>query len=240
MLEKKLQEELNRFREINKYVGKLIVEQDVPDPLQDTDEPPVPGGDQNPEGQLPTDPSLPDPTGDPAAGADPAAGGDPMAGADPMDGGSPDLGGDMGMGQDETEEIDITDLVNMTKSIKKDIDNHVSSQTDVVTKMDDVFTKLSDLENKLSAMDQLFQKIEMLDTKIESVKEPSPEERLEMRSLDSYPFNQNPQQFFAQKQGEMKRSGKNEYVLTKDDVENYSDTIKDTFNPDIEEDEFKF
>ena len=62
-----------------------------------------------------------------------------------------------------------------------------------------------------------------------------------MRSLDSYPFNQNPQQFFSQKQDQMRASGKNEYVLTKDDIQNYSqETIKDTFNIQDEDDEFKF
>ena len=53
-----------------------------------------------------------------------------------------------------------------------------------------------------------------------------------MRSLDSGPFNQKPQQFFNDKQEEMRRSGKNEYVLTKGDVENYGkyDMMK-SFNP---------
>jgi len=91
-------------------------------------------------------------------------------------------------------------------------------------------------------MDNIISKIDELGTKIEQSKEPTPQERLQMRSLDSYPFNQNPQQFFAQKQGEMRTSGKNEYVLTKDEIDNYSrETIRDTFNIDNEdEDEFKF
>jgi len=39
----------------------------------------------------------------------------------------------------------------------------------------------------------------------------------------------------------MRKSGKNEYVLTKDDVANYSnDQIKQTFNPEEQEDEYKF
>jgi hypothetical protein len=75
------------------------------------------------------------------------------------------------------------------------------------------------------------------------MKEPTAVEKLEMRSLDSYPFNQKPQEFFAKKQGEMRASGKNEYELTKDQVMDYSqERIKDTFNPDQEIDynEFKF
>jgi hypothetical protein len=141
----------------------------------------------------------------------------------------------------DTEEIDITDLVNMTKSIKKDLDNNKGENEGMVTKMDDVFSKLSDLEQKLAQMDAVMNKIDELGNKVEMMKEKTPEEKLELRSLDSYPFNQNPQQFFAQKQGEMRQSGKNEYVLTKQDVDTYSkDTIKNTFNLDQETDEFKF
>jgi hypothetical protein len=130
----------------------------------------------------------------------------------------------------------------MTKSIKNDIDDSKGENKGIVTKMDDVFTKLDELERKLSSMDNIISKIDELGTKIEQSKEPTPQERLQMRSLDSYPFNQNPQQFFAQKQGEMRTSGKNEYVLTKDEIDNYSrETIRDTFNIDNEdEDEFKF
>jgi hypothetical protein len=39
----------------------------------------------------------------------------------------------------------------------------------------------------------------------------------------------------------MRASGKNEYILTKDEVENYPvENIKTSFNPSEEEDEYKF
>ncbi len=177
------------------------------------------------QGELPPPADLP---ADPAAlPADPAAlPTDPVADV-PM--------------EDKTEEIDITDLVNMTKSIKKDLDNKNTENTEVVSKMDDVFTKLNDLEQKLSQMDSLLSKIDELGNKVETMKEKTPQEKLELRSLDSYPFNLNPQQFFAQKQPEMQQSGKNEYVLTKQDIDDYSlDSIRNSFNPEQEEDEFKF
>jgi hypothetical protein len=76
---------------------------------------------------------------------------------------------------------------------------------------------------------------------VEANKPKTEVEKLEMRSLDSYPFNEKPQEFFAHKQGEMRASGKNEYVLTKDEIDNYSpDQIRTSFNPQEEEDEFKF
>ena len=213
-IEKKLLEEVARFRAINKYAKNLLNEQDATMdaglPPADADVPPM------------------------DAGAPPADMGAPMdAGAPPADMGVPV--------EDNTEEIDITDLVNMTKSIKKDVDDSKSEHLGVTEKMDSVFTKLTDLEQKLSQMDSVIDRIDQLGTKIDSMKEKTPEEKLELRSLDSYPFNQNPQEFFSQKQGEMKVSGKNDYVLTKQDVDDYSkDMIKNSFNPEEEQDEYKF
>lgn len=216
MLEKKLLEELNRHKAINRYTEKLVLEQDMG---ADAATPAVPPADPLAGAPPPADPL--------AAPADPAAAADPLAaGAAPL----PDAGAAPAA---ETEEIDITDLVNMTKSIKNDMDKKADESNSVIQKMDTVFGKLNDLEQKLAQMDSVMSKIEELGNKIEQVKPKSPQEKLEMRSLDSYPFNQHPQDFFAQKQSEMQASGKNEYVLTKDEVENYGkDQIMKSFNPD--------
>jgi hypothetical protein len=211
-IEKKLLEEVARFRAINKYAKNLLNEQDAP---MDAGLPPADAGAPVDAGVPPTD-----------MGA-------------PVDAGAPPA--DMGATEDNTEEIDITDLVNMTKSIKKDVDDSKSENLGVSEKMDSVFTKLTDLEQKLSQMDSVIDRIDQLGTKIDLMKEKTPEEKLELRSLDSYPFNQNPQEFFNQKQGEMRISGKNDYVLTKQDVDDYSkDIIKNSFNPEQQEDEFKY
>jgi hypothetical protein len=108
--------------------------------------------------------------------------------------------------------------------------------------MDDLFTKLNDLEQKLSAMDNIVAKIDQLGQEVKQMKPETPQEKLEMRSLDSYPFNQKPQEFFNEKQNQMRQSGKNEYILTKNDVTNYPQDIKTTFNPNDKEevDEYKF
>jgi hypothetical protein len=43
------------------------------------------------------------------------------------------------------------------------------------------------------------------------------------------------------KQDQMRQSGKNEYVLSKQDINDYSkETIRQTFNPDRQEDESRF
>ena len=232
MLEKKLLEEVKRFNAINKYSKKMIMEQDAPPPAPEEDPlgdvPPPPAGDAG----APTDVPPPPPAGD--MGGDvpppPPVGGD--MGAPPM--------GEAGMGGD-TEEMDITDLVNMTKNIKNDLESNKSDNGAVMSKMDDVFTKLNDLESKLAQMDQVMAKIDQLGATVEANKPKSEVEKLEMRSLDSYPFNEKPQEFFAHKQGEMKASGKNEYVLTKDDVENYApDALKTSFNQEEQKDEYSF
>lgn len=216
-MKKNINEEIARFNEIYKYKFRTLTEQEIPPPAPDA-------GAVPPVGDVPMPPP---PAGDMGAPPVDAGAMPPMTDTPPTD---------------DVEEVDITDLVNMTKSIKKELDASKQDNSGVINKMDDVFTKLSDLEQKLAAMDNIMARIDDLGTKVELMKPKSPEEKLEMRSLDSYPFNQNPQQFFAAKQDEMRKTGKNEYMLTKNDVENYSkDTIKDTFNSDItDEDDFRF
>ena len=132
-----------------------------------------------------------------------------------------DMGGD-------TEELEITDLVNKQNEISDKQDEY----------MDSMFEKLNDLESKLSQMDSILSKINDIEAKVEKYREKSPEEKLQLRSLDSYPYNQKLTDFFADKEVEMQQTGKNEYVLTSDEVENYSDAdIKKSFDAPIEDEE---
>jgi len=136
---------------------------------------------------------------------------------------------------DTTEEIDITDLVNMVKSVKKQLENKPQEENASLQKIDDVFSKLGELEGKLGEMDNVLAKIDQLGAEIQQVKPKTPIEKLEMRSLDSYPFNKKPDEFFSEKQQEMQLSGKNEYQLTKSDVENYGKyEIMKSFNPEAQ------
>ena len=214
MLEKKLLEEVRRFNAINQYGKKMIMEQEAP---------PVDAAPTN--AAAPVDPAAA-PTEVPPA-PDAAAPVDATAAA-PL----PET--------DEVEGLDITDLVDMVKSVKHDIEQKTGDNSEVLNKMDDVFNKLNDLEAKLGEMDQVMAKIDMLGAKVEEMKPDTPVEKLEMRSLDSYPFNEKPQEFFNHKQDEMKASGKNEYILTKNDVTNYDSGINKTFNSQEEEDEYSF
>ena len=230
---KNINEELKRFNAINKYAEKLIIEQEPPLPAPPAGAPPAGAGANAP---------LPPPPGGDASMEMPPEGAEefmpPTGNTETPEASAEESGED-----DTTEELDITDLVNMTKSIKKQLDDtQGQDKTGAVTQqMDAVFNKLGELEAKLGEMDNVLAKIDQLGAQIQEIKPKTPMEKLEMRSLDSYPFNQNPAEFFSGKQQEMKASGKNEYVLTKNDVENYGKyQIMKSFNPKAEENDYMF
>jgi phosphopantetheine adenylyltransferase len=129
---------------------------------------------------------------------------------------------------DGTEELDVTELVTTQKDIADKQDEYMES----------MFSRLEDLTNKLGQMDSILQKIDNLEQKVEKYRQKSPEEKLQLRSLDSYPFNQKLTDFFVDKQGEFEQTGKEEYILTSDEVENYSDgDIKKSFDRPFEDEE---
>lgn len=121
-----------------------------------------------------------------------------------------------------TEELEITDLVDAQTKLGEKQDNY----------FDNLFNQLQNLESKLSEMDSIMAKLNSIENKIEKYRVKTPEEKLELRSYDSYPFNQKLSQFFDEKEEEMEKTGKRDYVLTPDDVTDInSSEIKDTFQP---------
>lgn len=128
----------------------------------------------------------------------------------------------------ETEELDITDLVDTQKTFSDKQEEYFNN----------LFDQLKNLETKLGEMDNLVNTVNSLESKIEKMRPKTPEEKLELRSLDSGPFNQKLTDFFDDKMDDMEKSGKNEYVLTTDEVEDYSPSeIKGSFNNYDDEDE---
>ena len=129
------------------------------------------------------------------------------------------------IGQEEdkketTKELDITELVKTQKDIEEKQNEY----------FENLFQHLDNLESKLGEMDGIMTKLNDLEMKIEKYREKTPQEKLELRSLDSGPFNQKLSDFFQDKEEDMEKSGKNEYILTQDEVEDYSPTeIKKTF-----------
>jgi hypothetical protein len=128
----------------------------------------------------------------------------------------------------ETEEIDITDLIDKQTNFSDKQEEYFNN----------LFDQLKNLETKLGEMDNLVNTVNSLESKIEKMRPKTPEEKLELRSLDSGPFNQKLSDFFNDKQDDMEKSGKNEYVLTTNDVEDFSPSeIKGSFNEYDEEDQ---
>jgi hypothetical protein len=121
-----------------------------------------------------------------------------------------------------TEELDITDLVDSQKNIESKQDEYFNN----------LFSQIQNLESKLKEMDGIVNKLNSLEMKIEKYREKTPEEKLELRTYDSYPFNQKLSDFFDDKKLEMEKTGKNDYVLTTDEVEDVNiNDIKKSFSP---------
>ena len=214
-LEKKILEELKRFNQINSYI--LNEQPEAPAPAGDV----PPAADAAPAGDVPPAPDAAAPDAAAPAGETPPAG---DAIPEPVDvENDPDVE-EVGAEKPEdveSEEIDITDLVTSQQEIQQKQDEF----------MDNMFSKLDDLASKLENMDQIMGKINDLESKFDKYREKTPEEKLMLRSLDSYPYNQKLTDFFQDKEEEMEKTGKNEYVLTSDEVENFSpNEVKKTFN----------
>jgi hypothetical protein len=204
-IDNQILEEIARYNSINNY----IVEQDatLPPPPGEVD----PNAAPAPETAPPADPN--------AGMAPPTA----PAGPQPVDVATdPDvekIGADE-KSESKTEEMDITDLVKSQKKVEEKQEEYFTN----------LFQHLTDLESKLGEMDGIMTKLNDLEAKVEKYREKTPQERLELRTLDSGPFNQKLSQFFDDKEEDMEKSGKNEYILTQDEVEEYSpNEIKKTF-----------
>jgi hypothetical protein len=191
-IDTKILNELRRYNDINRY----ITEQDVPPPLPAEDPeavpPPAPGGEVAPPAPAAPETAAPQPV-DVATDPDVEKIGEEGA-------------------EKKGEELEITDLVKSQKNIETKQEEY----------FDNLFKHLEDLESKLSNMDSIVTKLNDLEAKVEKYRTKTPEEKLELRSLDSGPFNQKLSDFFEDKEIDMEKTGKNDYVLTQDDVEGYS------------------
>ena len=195
-LDKKILKEINRYRSINNYITEQAAAPPPPDfaalaPEAGATPPPAPSG--------VTPPPAPDTKSTPIDVEN-----DPDVEKIDNKGKSEENKDD----NSDSEELDITELV--------------TAQKDIQTKQDDyfenLFAQLNKLESRLGEMDGIMNKLNSLENKIEKYREKTPQEKLELRSYDSYPFNQKLSQFFDDKKDEMEKTGKNDYVLTPEDV----------------------
>ena len=209
-IDNRIVEEIARYNSINKY----IVEQDAtlpPPPAEDPNA--LPPADPN-AALPPADPNMVPPT--PAAPAGPQ----PVDIENDPDVEKVDNNGQVPEQKGGTEEIDVTDLVTSQKKVEEKQEEYFNN----------LFQHLTDLESKLGEMDGLMTKLNDIEAKVERYRDKTPQEKLELRSLDSGPFNQKLSDFFEDKEEDMEKSGKNEYILTQDEVEDFSpNEIKKTF-----------
>lgn len=225
-LDKKILSEIDRYRQINKY----ITEQAVPPP-------PPPGAEAG---------AVPPPPPPPAGGATPPTGGALPPAEDvpptPIDvENDPDVekiddegkSEEAESGDEGKEELDVTELVDSQKNIETKQEEYFNN----------LFGQLNNLESRLKEMDSIMSKLNSLEMKIEKYRDKTPQEKLELRTYDSYPFNQKLSDFFEDKKDEMEKTGKNDYVLTTDEVTDINvNDIKNSFQPgkvDSYDNEFK-
>ena len=134
---------------------------------------------------------------------------------------------------DNAVELDVTELVQGTEEAKE-----LAMKTD--NKMGELLTKFNELGASLTKMDGIQKKIEDLETQFEK-RNPTPQEKLEMRSMDSFPYNLKLTDYWAEKEGTnyeaTPKTGEDneedkEYVLTHDDVNSdYSNNqVKTSFD----------
>ena len=213
-LDKKILEEIQRYKSINNYIS----EQDAIDDLTA----PLPGAETAPEIGAEATPPAPEAEVTP----------EPIDVETDPDVEKIDNQGKSEEGEESaSEELDITELVDAQKNIQTKQDDY----------FENLFNQLNTLEQKLGEMDTIMTKLNSLENKIEKYREKTPQEKLELRSYDSYPFNQKLSQFFDDKQEEMEKTGKNDYVLTSDDVTDINvNDIKNSFRGGGFKDDLKY
>ncbi len=217
-LDKKILSEIERYRTINKY----ILEQEAVDPLAAPA--PAPGT------EVPTE--LPPPAAETPTPQAPAPSEPLDVEADPDVEKIDEKGESEEKTDSETEELDVTELVTSQKNVEQKQDEY----------FENLFSQLTNLEQKLGEMDQIMTKLNDLESKIERYREKTPEEKLELRTYDSYPYSQKLSDFFTDKKEEMEKTGKHDYILTSDEVTDINvNDIKNSFQPGSEtKDNFEF
>ena len=137
-------------------------------------------------------------------------------GDEPIDdmGGEPMPMGDEEMPTDEVE-LDVTELVQGNEEAR-------AESEEANAKLDVLIKHLGDLESKIANMDKISSKIDDLERQVEK-RNPTPDEKLQMRSFDSYPYNLKLTDYWAEKEGKYDVSGEEaekEYVLKQSDIDN--------------------
>lgn len=142
--------------------------------------------------------------------------------------------------EEEVEEVDVTDLVMKNDEIGDTVEKFS-------TQLGDIESKFDELSIKLDSMDRIFDKIDGLEDEIQKMAPPTAIEKMELRSLDSFPYNQRLDNYFDEKKAQYKKLRgvdldteseviPKEYTLTVGETENWDDnSIGKSFNPGYDE-----
>jgi len=210
ILENILTEELNRFTQIGNYVNEQFMGLGGQNVALLEQEPPT-----EEEGEETIEEPLPDTedSGD-------------LEGGDETEEVSDDIEvGDVSEEPTEdTEELEVTDIVNMTKETGEKTDELGTTIEKQSQNLDSLINKLDDLETKLDDMDKIMSVVNNLENKFEKYRPQTPVEKLELRYLDSGPFNQSPKAYWEEKEGKLeKQKDKHEYKLNSEEVSDYNE-----------------
>ncbi len=135
---------------------------------------------------------------------------------------SDELGGD-----EDVEEIDVTAIVDKSEEAKNLAQKAVTVGEKNTEFLQTLTDKLNNLETSLSKMDTIASKLSKLEQDIKT-----PEEKLELRSLDSYPFNMKLTDYWEEKANSNphykvssgKENMEKEYVINPEDIDDYNES----------------
>ena len=204
------------------------------------------GGEMSMDGQDPNAGGMPPMDGEQG---DPNMGGEDMGGEMPMDGQDPMMGGegmppmddpmmDDEMGEDE-EVIDVDDITNAQEKMNDKVNVVGQDLGKVNDKIEALMQSLSNMEQminnnnaEIASFKQEFEK-----------RNPTQTEKLNLRSLDSYPFNVNPKEYWKEKgidpnsnysgYGDNDKPTTQEFEITNNDVDDFDEKmVEDSFNID--------
>lgn len=231
-----LNEDLKRFRllmEYDFYIGEedevepegdiLLEEPPEGEAPEEGGEDPFAGEGDAPEGE---EADLPPSDEEPIEDEFPEPEGEEELVPEPMADDMPPMDEPM---EDEVE-LDVTELVQGTDEAKMAADQANQS---VLSLMD----KFDSLTQSLDKMDSITAKIDNLENEMEK-RNPTDEEQLELRSLDSAPYNLKLTDYWSEKEGRYdamntnKQNSTDEYVLTQDEVNKDYNSIqvRDSFS----------
>lgn len=164
--------------------------------------------------------------------------GDPNMGAD-----MPPMGGEEPMPPAEDEEvIDVEQLTDAQETMNDKVNAVGQNLGDVDDKISQLLGALTQMQTMIDNNNK-----EIANFKLEFEKRnPTQTEKLNLRSLDSYPFNVTPQDYWKQKGAELgsnysayadnDRSTTQEYEITNSDVDNFDEReIEHSFDADLDE-----